>query len=146
VQSKLDALHPKWGGTQQDYLGFAWAVAKSPNTDAQFPLAVVASHFGNAPVTGPVFDRNPDGVAKYYAQPVVWATVQTALDRQLQASPKNVFVRTLYARVAGAAQRYDIAHAQFQALRGEYYPSYFASREEYDRWAAEARRAVEMKK
>ncbi|HYH65477.1 MAG TPA: hypothetical protein VD866_12345 [Urbifossiella sp.] len=146
VQSKLDTLHPKWGGTTSEYLGFAWAVAKSPNIEGQFPLAAVASHFGNAPVMGPRYERTAEQVVKYYAQPTVWATVQTAMDRQLQASPKNVFLRTVYARVAGAAKRYDIAHAQFQALGGEFYPTYFANREEFDRWAGEARRAVEMKK
>jgi hypothetical protein len=52
----------------------------------------------------------------------------------------------MYARVAGAARRYDVAHAQFVALRGSYHTTYFPTQAEFDRWADEARRAVEMKK
>lgn len=146
VQRKLETLHPRWGGTTPDFAGFAWAVANSPNTDAQFPLAAVSAVVGTVQYVGPAYDRNPEAAAKYLGQPTVWAILQTALDRQLAASPRNVLVRSMYARLAGAARQYDAAHVQFQALGGQFNTTHFANREEFDRWAAEARRAVEMKK
>jgi hypothetical protein len=140
---KLEYLSRKWHGTFNDHIAFAWMLCKSGNWSGQFGLVPVESHSGQgiAPVVGPTYQRSKEAIQKYYADARVWLTVKVGLEGQLQVSPGNPILRTLYAKVAVLGGRPAVAAEHFEKLGENYTKSYFQNVQDYNECLEAARTA-----
>jgi hypothetical protein len=138
----LDYLLPKWQGSTEEYLGFAWQCVKTENVDAQFPLLPVRKFLFEVKVVG----AGDDPAARaYYADPKIWHIIQRGYELQLAAAPGNPGHLSEYARLACVAGRYDVAHAQFETLGDKYWVGVFGTEQNYRKLRAEAQAATRAK-
>ncbi|MDY3561923.1 hypothetical protein R5W23_003353 [Gemmata sp. JC673] len=127
-----DAVGPDRGGTVPDALAVARSCRERGAWDAGVPAAAAVT-FEIARRHRPNFLTTADG----------WAEVQTFFDAWLAARPADWHARTLYARLATDAERYEIAVPLFEALKNRPRPGVFAGPDEFAAAAAQAYRGVE---
>lgn len=117
---KLEYLHPKWYGTQGEYLGFAWQCVRTRNTAGQLPYAPVANILANVPLPD---EMTPGALAQlqpYYSHPQIWNLLNVALTVLRQEHPDRLWVRGLHARIACVAGRYDVAVRELAAVGNDH--------------------------
>ncbi|AWM36249.1 hypothetical protein GobsT_59690 [Gemmata obscuriglobus] len=128
----VDAVGPDRGGAVPDALAVARSCRERGAWDAGVPAAAAVA-FDVARRHRPNFLTTADG----------WAEVQTFFDAWLAARPADWHARTLYARLATDAERYEIAVPLFDALKDRPRPGVFAGPSEYAAAAARSRGMIQ---
>lgn len=141
-ERKLNYLNPKWQGTQEEFYGFGWKLARCGNTTGHLPFSVVRHHNHHSRIMGEWYRKSDEHARGWYAQPAAWTVILRALETQLAAKPKDRYYRSLLARIACIGKHYDVARAQFEILGDGFHPSSFDDRAEYDKFRTEARNAL----
>lgn len=107
--AKLEYLQPKWHGTPEEHIAFAWQCARTGNTVGMLPYAAVANIGGNAPLP----PRFPPGVLEqieqHYADARVWQVLHTALAALRSERPELKWLSGEYVRYALVSGRPDAA-------------------------------------
>lgn len=135
---KLEFLRPRWHGSMEEYLGFGWQCIRTRNAVGHLIWTPLLSMLAEAPVLGPQFPFEQEGLRKYYAQPIIWQQVAAACELSLAEYPDDKFVQSLYARVACVAGRYDVANLLFEKIGDRYWKGVYSTRQEYEmfrKWA-----------
>lgn len=107
--SKLEYLQPKWHGTPEEYIGFAWQCVQTGNGEGLLPYAAAANIAANVPLPA----RFPPGyleqVEPYYAEHRVWQVLHAAMTSLDRLRPELRWVRGDHVRFALVAGRHDLA-------------------------------------
>lgn len=135
---KLDYLQPKWHGSMEEMLAFCWQCARSGNAEGQIVWVPVLFLASEAPILGQRFEAERDAVRKYFGHPIMWQLVATTCEQRLAHEPEDAYVRSMYARMACIAGKYDVANREFDRLGDNYWVYVFESKREYEyfrKWA-----------
>ncbi len=135
---KLDYLHPKWHGTWDDFMGFGWQCVRTRNTAGGLPFAPIVAHHMNEPYIGSQFDQFRIKSVFHYSKLDVWTEVNAALGIFLQDRPDDPYIRSLRARLACIAYRFELADQELESLAGTYSRLVFEGPAEYElfrKWA-----------
>ncbi|QDU21280.1 hypothetical protein [Urbifossiella limnaea] len=136
---KIEYLHPKWYGTDDDYLGFAWQCVRTRNVHGRLPVVPVAHVMAHHTLPRPiVFPTQLADLRAAYGRPNVWVLTRTALTVLTRADPELSKFRGLFARLACVAGRYDVARRELAGVADAAAGGFLTPRElEYYRsWAA----------
>jgi len=135
--AKLEFLHPKWGGTPEEHIGFAWQCVRTGNAVGMLPYAAVANITSNVPLP----DRFPPGWLEqfqmHYSELRVWQVLHTALTTLRNNRPELRWLRAEHVRYACVAGRHDTA-TQALANVPDHHAAGFASADDlayYQAWA-----------
>jgi len=133
----FDYLLPKWHGSPEECIAFAWQCLKSGNATAHIPLGAVLSILADHPVNGTGDDPR---TVEYYSSPYVWFIIRRGLELELADRPDSQFLLSHYARLACVCGHYGVADEQFEKL-GElnYWPSVFGDQNTYRIYRERAR-------
>lgn len=116
--AKLNYLQPKWLGTPEEHVAFAWQCARTGNAVGMLPYAAVADIGGNAPLP----PRFPPGVLEqiepHYADPQVWQVLHAALTSLRHDRPELKWLNGEYVRYALVSGRHDAAERVLDAVGG----------------------------
>jgi hypothetical protein len=136
---KIEYLHPKWYGTAEDYLGFAWQCVRTRNVHGRLPFVPVAHFLVHYRVPRPTVHPNQlADLQSAYGRPNVWVVTRTALTVLTRGDPEQGKLRGLFARLACVAGRYDVARRELTGVADAEAGAFVTPRElEYYRsWAA----------
>lgn len=136
--AKLMYLSPKWHGTVQEYLSFAWKCVRTENGDGFLPFAVTQSFFLDS--QSYLYERQEtrDRVRAFYEDRRVWAVIRQAMKIQLTRRPDDRHIRSQFARAACLAGRYELALREFELLGDQFESGVFSGKPEYDAFRNEA--------
>ena len=107
--AKLEFLHPKWGGTPEEHIGFAWQCVRTGNAVGMLPYAAVANITANAPVPEPLPPGWLEQVQTHYAEHRLWQVLHGALTTLRNDRPELRWLRAEHARYACIAGRHETA-------------------------------------
>jgi hypothetical protein len=137
-EQKVRYLHPKWHGSVDEYLGFAWKCVRTGNREGHLPYAFLRYALAEGSLLGRKFRSNEAWARRTVSSVMMWAVVRHGLESQLEARPDDRYYRSLLARMACVAGRYEVARAAFAALGTDWHPDVFADRAEFETFRREA--------
>lgn len=138
---KLEYLKPRWYGTVDDHLGFAWQCVRARNSDALLSLAAVSSVTSEMPFPSRLRPEFADQFESYYREPRVWQVLHTGLTTVRRDRPELTWLQAIHVRLACVGGRPDVAQPVLDAV-GNHRTAGFYSLEdlEYHReWAKTGR-------
>lgn len=136
---KIEYLHPKWYGTADDYLGFAWQCVRTRNLPGRLPYVPVAHLLTHYRVPRPtIFPNQLADLQSAYGRANVWQLTRTALTVLTRGDPDQGELRGLFARLACVAGRYDVARRELAGVADAAAGGFASPREFefYRAWAA----------
>jgi hypothetical protein len=131
--AKREWLQPKWHGQDRDVYFFCQRCLYTRNWYAGLPFIAQQVYAGSQMNTD-------EDYRQYYGHETIWRYTQEAYTGFLAEYPTDRDARTRYAYIAARVGKWDVAAEQFEALGDVPWPGHFASREEFDRLRAEARK------
>ena len=115
---KLEYLHPKWYGSEEEYLGFGWQCVKTGNTTGMVVWTPIPGHLLNVPIPFEITAHVLNRANPYYSEPKVWCQIHTALDLILREHPEKTLLRGTYIRLACVAGKFETARRELAAVSG----------------------------
>ncbi|MDY3553673.1 hypothetical protein R5W24_002778 [Gemmata sp. JC717] len=140
--TKVESLHPKWQGSQEEYLGFAWQCVRTRNVNGLLPLAAVSNLTANMPVPEPVLAAAAAQARPQYSQPLVWRVLDTGYTVVRRERPELLWVRGSHARAACLAGQHGVAVRELNAVGDDFSGGGFrspAALARYRTWARTGR-------
>lgn len=134
---KLEYLHPKWHGSPEEHIGFAWQCVRTRNTVGLLPYAAVANLTSNAPIPERMTPASLAALQPVYTHPTTWRVLDTALNVLHRDRPELRWLRGTHAKIAGVAGRFSVAVRELNAAGDDYRTGGFRSAAElniYREW------------
>jgi len=123
---KMEYVHPKWYGTDEELEEFAQQCYATHNWYARITLLSDYSftYADAAKIMLPAF-------TEYLKAEGVWGRYVVAYEPYLFRYPDDIQVRTRYAVLSVSAGKLDVAKKQFEALKGRPWTPMFKSQKAY---------------
>jgi hypothetical protein len=106
--AKMYYLQPKWYGSVEDMLAFAHECYETQNWEAELPFVQIQVFTDLLP-----YLTDEPG---FFAQPQIWASIQSIYEPWLRYKSENPFARSRYCYFACHCGHWDVARKQFDIL------------------------------
>ena len=88
--AKVDALAPKWGGSEGELFRFVAENAWQDEPNSSLPFIVQAAYANVC--------REHGGKKDYYSQPAIWSEIERSYELLLKRFPQAAYFRVMYAK------------------------------------------------